>query len=206
MLDYLRNKKVRALWSSSSNNVNCHKRPLLYIVLRSRFEFFHLFSQYRRALWLLDIPYQNTGIIIYHHSLTSEFIVDYVGRIKMTSLFVLVQLYQVKSSDTAFPHTPDSSNKDPSCRADLTCEPTSLRVDKVMLFDGLREVEIIEDCHCEVKVSQCMRVPALKIFNFETPYETVIDVGKCAGSKADQGVLSETNDSFTKTKTHKQKT
>ncbi|XP_048117703.1 uncharacterized protein pnhd [Alosa alosa] len=96
------------------------------------------------------------------------------------------KLYQVKSNEDTSPHTKDASSKVPSCGADLTCEPTGLRVDKVMLFDGLREVETIEECHCETKLSQCMRVPALKTFNFETPYETVVDVGKCAGSKAER--------------------
>ncbi|XP_017350598.1 uncharacterized protein pnhd [Ictalurus punctatus] len=73
----------------------------------------------------------------------------------------------------------------PSCGASMTCEPTGLRVDKVMLIDGLREVELIEDCHCEAKVTRCVRAPSLRTYFYETPYETVIDVGKCVGSKVE---------------------
>ncbi|KAF7692538.1 hypothetical protein HF521_010148 [Silurus meridionalis] len=73
----------------------------------------------------------------------------------------------------------------PACGASMTCEPTGLRVDKVMLMNGLREVEIIEDCHCEAKVTRCVRAPSLRTYFFETPYETVIDVGKCVGSKGE---------------------
>ncbi|KAL2097100.1 hypothetical protein ACEWY4_006307 [Coilia grayii] len=102
------------------------------------------------------------------------------------SMLEYLRSKKVKSSETASRHTPDNSNKPLSCGAGLRCEPTGVRVDKVMLFDGLREVEIIEECHCEAIVTPCMRVPALKTFNFETPYETVVDVGKCAGSKSEQ--------------------
>ncbi|KAK1790913.1 hypothetical protein P4O66_014755, partial [Electrophorus voltai] len=73
----------------------------------------------------------------------------------------------------------------PSCGASSTCEPTGMRVDKVMLFDGVREVEVIEECHCEAKVTRCIRAPSLKTYFYETPYETVVDVGKCVGSKGE---------------------
>lgn len=82
---------------------------------------------------------------------------------------------------------PGFGGNHPSCGASMTCEPTGLRVDKVMLMDGLREVEIIEDCHCEAKVTRCVRAPSLRTYLFETPYETVIDVGKCVGSKGEPG-------------------
>ena len=68
------------------------------------------------------------------------------------------------------------------------CEPTGMRVDRVLLFEGPREVEVIEDCHCEIKLNQCMRVPALRTYYSETPYETVIDVGGCSRSKGSPGV------------------
>ncbi|XP_051554860.1 uncharacterized protein LOC127441450 isoform X2 [Myxocyprinus asiaticus] len=71
----------------------------------------------------------------------------------------------------------------PSCGLSSTCEPAGVRVDRVMLYEGLREVEIIEECHCETKMSQCVRAPALKTYYAQTPYETVIDVGKCVGLK-----------------------
>uniref|UniRef100_A0A8C6UUR3 Im:7138239 n=1 Tax=Neogobius melanostomus TaxID=47308 RepID=A0A8C6UUR3_9GOBI len=71
----------------------------------------------------------------------------------------------------------------PSCGLDQVCEPTGMRVERVMLFEGPREVEVIEDCHCEIKMTQCLRVPALRTYYAETPYETVIDVGGCSRSK-----------------------
>ncbi|XP_076838282.1 uncharacterized protein pnhd [Brachyhypopomus gauderio] len=70
-----------------------------------------------------------------------------------------------------------------SCGATATCEPTGLRVDKVTLLDGVREMEIIEECHCEVRATRCVRAPSLRTYFYETPYETVVDVGKCVGSK-----------------------
>lgn len=75
----------------------------------------------------------------------------------------------------------------PSCGLSSTCEPAGIRVDRVMLFEGLREVEIIQDCHCEAKMTQCVRAPALKTYYSETPYETVVDVGKCVGIKGAPG-------------------
>ncbi|XP_077077894.1 uncharacterized protein pnhd [Siphateles boraxobius] len=71
----------------------------------------------------------------------------------------------------------------PSCGLSSGCEPAGVRVDRVVLYEGLREVEIIEDCHCEAKMSQCVRAPALRTYYSQTPYETVIDAGKCVGSK-----------------------
>ncbi|ROL51542.1 hypothetical protein DPX16_3231 [Anabarilius grahami] len=77
----------------------------------------------------------------------------------------------------------DPMSGSPSCGLSSSCEPAGVRVDRVMLYEGLREVEIIEDCHCEAKMSQCVRAPSLKTYYSETPYETVIDAGKCVGSK-----------------------
>ncbi|XP_053343182.1 uncharacterized protein pnhd [Clarias gariepinus] len=93
---------------------------------------------------------------------------------------------KTRSPSSASSHDlPGFGRNRPSCGASMTCEPTGLRVDKVMLMDGLREVEIIEDCHCEAKVTSCVRAPSLRTYFFETPYETVIDVGKCVGSKGE---------------------
>lgn len=62
-----------------------------------------------------------------------------------------------------------------------------MRVERVLLFEGPREVEVVEECHCEIKLTQCMRVPALRTYYSETPYETVVDVGGCSGSKGSPG-------------------
>lgn len=82
----------------------------------------------------------------------------------------------------------DSISGSPSCGLSSSCEPAGVRVDRLMLYEGLREVEVIEDCHCEAKMSQCVRAPSLKTYYSETPYETVIDAGKCVGSKGAPGM------------------
>lgn len=63
-----------------------------------------------------------------------------------------------------------------------------MRVDRLLLFEGPREVAVIEDCHCEIKLAQCIRVPGLRTYFSETPYETVIDVGGCSQSRGSPGV------------------
>lgn len=63
-----------------------------------------------------------------------------------------------------------------------------MRVDTVLLFEGPREVEVIQECQCDVRLTQCIRVPALRTYHSETPYETVIDVGGCSRSKGAPGV------------------
>ncbi|KAJ8408285.1 hypothetical protein AAFF_G00256990 [Aldrovandia affinis] len=71
----------------------------------------------------------------------------------------------------------------PSCGRSSTCEPAGIRVERMLLMEGQREVDVIDECHCELKLEQCVRMPALKTYLFETPYETVVDVGKCSSSK-----------------------
>ncbi|XP_041085024.1 uncharacterized protein LOC121300524 [Polyodon spathula] len=78
------------------------------------------------------------------------------------------------------PELSAAAGLEPSCPAGSVCEPTAVRVERVLLFEGLREVEVIDECHCEASPGQCVRMPALKTFFFETPYETVIDMGKCS--------------------------
>ncbi|KAM6919006.1 uncharacterized protein pnhd isoform 1-T2 [Xenentodon cancila] len=98
----------------------------------------------------------------------------------------MLEFLRSKKKRTRGPAAPDISeplNQLPSCGMNQMCEPTGMRVDRVLLFEGPREVEVIEDCHCEIKLDQCMRVPALKTYYSETPYETVIDVGGCSRSK-----------------------
>eukprot|EP00066_Takifugu_rubripes_P008920 XP_003975470.1 PREDICTED: uncharacterized protein LOC101063912 [Takifugu rubripes] len=81
------------------------------------------------------------------------------------------------------PESPEPLGQLPSCGLNMMCEPSGMRVDRVLLFEGAREVEVVEECHCELRLSQCIRVPALRTYNAETPYETVIDVGGCSQSK-----------------------
>lgn len=93
----------------------------------------------------------------------------------------------MKSRGAAAAENTQPTNQPPSCGINRVCEPTGMRVERVLLFEGPREVEVIEECHCEIKLTQCMRVPALRTYYSETPYETVIDVGGCSGSKGSPG-------------------
>ena len=95
------------------------------------------------------------------------------------------------STESAYPpeHTP-------SCGESHVCEPTGMRVDRVLLFEGPREVEVIQECHCETRITQCLRTPALRTYFFETPYETVVDVGGCTKSKGSPGVYGLHGHSF----------
>ncbi|XP_017266283.1 uncharacterized protein im:7138239 [Kryptolebias marmoratus] len=88
------------------------------------------------------------------------------------------------------PHRPDPSESSeplnrqlPSCGSSQACEPAGVRVDRVLLFEGPREVEVIQECHCETRPPQCIRVPALKTYYSGTPHEAVLDVGGCSRSK-----------------------
>nr|XP_057917901.1 uncharacterized protein pnhd [Doryrhamphus excisus] len=90
---------------------------------------------------------------------------------------------KVRTRGPAAPDAPQPRNPLPSCGVNHVCEPTGMRVDQVLLFEGPREVEVIQECHCEVKLTRCMRVPSLRTFYAETPYESVIDVGGCSRAK-----------------------
>ncbi|CAL8279328.1 unnamed protein product [Lota lota] len=84
---------------------------------------------------------------------------------------------------TASTESAEPSENTPSCGESHVCEPTGMRVERVLLFEGPREVEVVQECHCETKIAQCLRTPALRTYFFETPYETVVDVGGCSKSK-----------------------
>lgn len=95
--------------------------------------------------------------------------------------------HQMGRRRAAAPESLEPLGQLPSCGLNMVCEPTGMRVERVLLFEGPREVEVIEECHCELKLSQCIRVPALRTYYSETPYETVIDVGGCSQSKGGPG-------------------
>ncbi|XP_071347128.1 uncharacterized protein pnhd isoform X1 [Trachinotus anak] len=90
---------------------------------------------------------------------------------------------KMRTRGAAAPESPEPPSQLPSCGMNQVCEPTGMRVDRVLLLEGPREVEVVEECHCEIKLSQCIRVPALRTYHPDTPYETVIDVGGCPRSK-----------------------
>ncbi|XP_028329216.1 uncharacterized protein pnhd [Gouania willdenowi] len=89
----------------------------------------------------------------------------------------------IRAYRPASPESPEPLEQMPSCGTAEVCQPTGMRLDRVLLYEGPREVEIIQECHCEIKLTQCIRVPALKTYYSETPYESVLDVGGCSWSK-----------------------
>ncbi|KAI3374732.1 hypothetical protein L3Q82_021285, partial [Scortum barcoo] len=102
---------------------------------------------------------------------------------KHSSMLEFLKSKKMRTHGPADPESPEPRSHLRSCGLNQVCEPTGVRVDRVLLFEGPREVEVIQECHCGVKLSQCIRVPALKTYYSETPYETVIDVGGCSQSK-----------------------
>ncbi|XP_035489003.2 uncharacterized protein pnhd isoform X2 [Scophthalmus maximus] len=98
---------------------------------------------------------------------------------KYSSMLEFLRSKKVKRAEP--PH--QLLHQRPSCGANQVCAPTAMRVERVLLLEGPREVEVVEECDCEVKLSQCLRVPALRTYYSETPYETVVDVGGCSRSK-----------------------
>ncbi|XP_019961887.1 uncharacterized protein pnhd [Paralichthys olivaceus] len=102
---------------------------------------------------------------------------------KYSSMLEFLRSKKLRTRGAGAAESPEPQNQRPSCGADQLCEPTGMRVERLLLLEGPREVEVIEECHCEIKLSQCIRVPALRTYFSETPYETVIDVGGCSSSK-----------------------
>ncbi|XP_061834839.1 uncharacterized protein pnhd [Nerophis lumbriciformis] len=105
---------------------------------------------------------------------------DYAQHVSMLEF---LRSKKLRRHEFAALDAPEPRNLLPSCGMNHVCEPTGMRVDRLFLFEGPREVEVIQECHCEIKLSQCMRVPSLRTFYAETPYESVIDVGGCSRSK-----------------------
>uniref|UniRef100_H3C8Q0 Pinhead n=1 Tax=Tetraodon nigroviridis TaxID=99883 RepID=H3C8Q0_TETNG len=102
---------------------------------------------------------------------------------KHSSMLEFLRSKKMGRRRAAAPESPELPDQPPLCGPNMACEPTGMRVERVLLFEGPREVEVIQECHCELRLSECIRVPALRTYNSETPYETVIDVGGCSQSK-----------------------
>ncbi|XP_075759236.1 uncharacterized protein LOC102453510 isoform X4 [Pelodiscus sinensis] len=75
---------------------------------------------------------------------------------------------------------PLSTGAERSCPLDSQCEPTRVHVERVLLFEGVQEVEVIETCQCSANPEECLRLPSLKTFFPDTPLEFTVDVGKCS--------------------------
>lgn len=67
-----------------------------------------------------------------------------------------------------------------SCPGGSCCEPARLHLEQLLLLEGLREVEVVEGCHCSTCSEECLWLLALKTFFPDSPWEVMIDVGKCS--------------------------
>ncbi|XP_034008683.1 uncharacterized protein im:7138239 [Trematomus bernacchii] len=100
-----------------------------------------------------------------------------------SSMLEFLRSKKTRARGPSAPESPGPQGQLPSCGMNQVCEPTGVRVDRLLLLEGPREVEIIQECQCEIKLTQCLRVPALRTYYSETPYEAVLDVGGCSRSK-----------------------
>ncbi|XP_074422226.1 uncharacterized protein LOC141734394 isoform X1 [Larus michahellis] len=66
-----------------------------------------------------------------------------------------------------------------SCPAGSCCELSRLHVERLLLLEGLREVEVVDGCHCSTWPEECLRLPALNTFP-DSPWEVTVDMGKCS--------------------------
>uniref|UniRef100_A0A8C7JEJ7 Uncharacterized protein n=1 Tax=Oncorhynchus kisutch TaxID=8019 RepID=A0A8C7JEJ7_ONCKI len=94
---------------------------------------------------------------------------------KHSSMLEYLRSKKVWCAKPSIPTSAETSGQFPSCGVNHNCEPTGLRGDRVLLF---------QDGH-NVSGFEC-----LITYFFETPYETVIDVGSCSCSKGSPGVLT----------------
>ncbi|XP_071997657.1 uncharacterized protein [Engystomops pustulosus] len=86
------------------------------------------------------------------------------------------------------PDTTMTSGSEPSCPHETRCQPTNVRLERVLLYQGIQEVEVIEDCQCNPTPHECIRMPFLKTFFPDTPFESTVDVGKCSSPTVSPGL------------------
>ncbi|XP_010291946.1 PREDICTED: DNA polymerase epsilon subunit 4, partial [Phaethon lepturus] len=70
--------------------------------------------------------------------------------------------------------------RQPHVSAGSCCEPARVHVERLLLFEGVRKVEVVDGCHCSTCPKECLRLPALKTFFPDSPWEVTLDVGKCS--------------------------
>ncbi|KAM8939319.1 uncharacterized protein RCH25_052922 [Pelodytes ibericus] len=87
---------------------------------------------------------------------------------------------------------PDSSHpsgSELSCPQAYSCQPTKVGIERVLLYQGVQEVEVIEDCQCNLSPEECIRMPYLKTYFPDSPFETTVDVGKCSNAQDATGLI-----------------
>uniref|UniRef100_UPI00398ECE5B uncharacterized protein pnhd n=1 Tax=Pristiophorus japonicus TaxID=55135 RepID=UPI00398ECE5B len=75
-----------------------------------------------------------------------------------------------------------------SCPRDFLCEPVRMRVEQFSQFDGVRELEVIEECQCNESPTGCVRSLLLKTYLPDSPLEITVDVGRCSTPTAPGGL------------------
>ncbi|XP_018429082.1 PREDICTED: uncharacterized protein LOC108801677 [Nanorana parkeri] len=86
--------------------------------------------------------------------------------------------------------TPSPSGSEPSCsKGDMptSCQATKVAIERVLLLQGIQEIAVIEDCQCIIIPQECIRMPFLKTFFPDTPFESTVDVGKCSSPDVTTG-------------------
>nr|XP_013051783.2 uncharacterized protein LOC106045700 isoform X1 [Anser cygnoides] len=76
-----------------------------------------------------------------------------------------------------------------SCPPGSRCEPACIHVERLLLLEGDREVEVVDGCHCSAWPKECLRLPALKTFFPDSPWEVTVDVGRCSEPTYSAGSL-----------------
>ncbi|XP_068277024.1 LOW QUALITY PROTEIN: uncharacterized protein [Nyctibius grandis] len=71
-------------------------------------------------------------------------------------------------------------SREPPAPALPAAPAVSLPVGWLLLFEGGWEVEVVDGCHCSMCPEECLRLPALKTFFPDSPWEVTVDVGRCS--------------------------
>ncbi|XP_027559248.1 uncharacterized protein LOC113977375 [Neopelma chrysocephalum] len=96
------------------------------------------------------------------------------GPFRYSSMLDFLRSKKVRRPEVPWPGAPRS------CPAGSCCEPARLHVERLLLLQGAREVEVVDGCHCSTCPEECLRLPALKTFFPDSPWEVTVDVGKCS--------------------------
>ncbi|XP_078524614.1 uncharacterized protein LOC144797744 [Lissotriton helveticus] len=100
----------------------------------------------------------------------------------------MLDFLKTKKLRERVPESTLESELEPSCPKSSTCEPSKVLLERVLLFEGVQEVEVTEDCQCNPVPEECIRMPFLKAFFPDSPFETTVDVGKCSNPSEAAGL------------------
>ncbi|XP_071953304.1 uncharacterized protein [Antedon mediterranea] len=71
------------------------------------------------------------------------------------------------------------------CPETSECVASEIRVQRVYLVGEPQVFDVVQDCECVHTPPSCERKSQIKMFFADTPYETEVDVGMCAGTCSD---------------------